>query len=545
MAVSDYDADSPAAGMWPTESGPYSRARVVDMRTVIGILVVVLFIASLYLISLRSFLFFHSLVELFTIIVATGIFVIAWNARAYLDNNYLLFVGIASIFVALLDLIHALAYKGIDIFPGQTANLPTQLWVAGRYLQSLSLLIAPYFLHHRLRPFLQITVFAAVTALLLAAILEWHIFPTAYVEGTGLTRFKKDSEYLVSVFLLGAVGLLFWQRREFDVVVWRLIVFSLILTVASEIAFASYVSVYGEANMIGHLLRLSAFYVLYKAIIETGLVRPHAILLRDLQLSQQQLQGYAATLRKRNEDLARSENQARNDAAVLRTRNEELDAYAHTVAHDLKTPLSVIIASCDLLAGDPGLTRPRSKTMLQRIESTAFRMDNIIDDLMLLAQVRKVDVPIAALDMATVVAAVRKRLNPIITERHARMTLPQGWPVALGYAPWIEEVWTNYLTNALKYGGDPPCITLAASEQPDGMIRFSTRDHGPGVPPDARLRLFIPFNQLGKVRRAGHGLGLSIVLHIVDKLGGQVGMEDAPDGGSIFYFTLPSSASDP
>ncbi len=110
----------------------------------------------------------------------------------------------------------------------------------------------------------------------------------------------------------------------------------------------------------------------------------------------------------------------------------------------------------------------------------------------------------------------------------------------MGYAPWIEEVWANYLSNGLKYGGQPPLLEIGADRQDDGNIRFWVRDNGPGLTEEAIARLFTPFTRLHKDRAEGHGLGLSIVQQIVEKLGGEVGVENAESQGSLFYFTLPA-----
>jgi signal transduction histidine kinase len=77
------------------------------------------------------------------------------------------------------------------------------------------------------------------------------------------------------------------------------------------------------------------------------------------------------------------------------------------------------------------------------------------------------------------------------------------------------------------------------------MVRFWTRDNGPGLPLDARALLFRAFNQIGQSRNPEHGLGLSIVLQIVEKLGGQVGVESELGKGSLFFFTLPANSTSP
>src|SRR4030095_15633347 len=88
-----------------------------------------------------------------------------------------------------------------------------------------------------------------------------------------------------------------------------------------------------------------------------------------------------------------------------------------------------------------------------------------------------------------------------------------------------------------------PRVELGASTQSDGMIRFWTRDNGPGLPPEAQARLFAPLSQINPMSTQGHGLGLSIVIRIVEKLGGQVGLESEAGQGNLFFFTLPATSS--
>ena len=227
----------------------------------------------------------------------------------------------------------------------------------------------------------------------------------------------------------------------------------------------------------------------------------------------------------------------------LRVRNKELETYDHMLAHDLKDPLTIMIAAADLITEIPDLTRQELKECMQQIKFTAYEMDSIINSLLLFAEVSKAEVPVESVDMAKVVANVRNRLGTMIEENRAKINLPRFWPRAIGYGPWIEEVWANYLSNALKHGGQPPYVELGASVKPDQMVRFWTRDNGPGLPPEARASLFTPFNKIGHVRNQGNGLGLSIVLQIVEKLGGQVGVESELGKGSLFFFTLPADPS--
>ena len=242
-------------------------------------------------------------------------------------------------------------------------------------------------------------------------------------------------------------------------------------------------------------------------------------------------------------DLQRSHEQLRELLSDLRTRNKELEAYDHMLAHDLKDPLTIMIAAVDLITDVPDLTRQELKECMQQIRFTAYEMNSIINSLLLFAEVSNAEVPVESVNMAKVVTNVRNRLGYMIKEKRARLNLPRAWPRAIGYGPWLEEVWANYISNALKHGGRPPYIELGASAQPDSMIRFWTRDNGPGLPPKEQARLFTPFNQIGHLPNRGHGLGLSIVYQIVEKPGGQVGIESELGKGSLFFFTLPASSS--
>jgi PAS domain S-box-containing protein len=221
----------------------------------------------------------------------------------------------------------------------------------------------------------------------------------------------------------------------------------------------------------------------------------------------------------------------------------ELDAFAHTVAHDLKNPLGITMSYAQLLTSEHFTVEPeKTADTLQIINRNARKMNNIIDELLLLASVRKLDeIQRKPLDMTTIVQEAQERLERMIEECAATIVLPDTWPTAEGHAPWVEEVITNYLSNALKYGGDPPHVEFGADPDHNGMVRFWVRDNGPGIPEEHQEVIFNQFTRLDETRAEGHGLGLSIVQRIVDKLGGEVGVQSTPGAGCTFSFTLPAA----
>lgn len=254
----------------------------------------------------------------------------------------------------------------------------------------------------------------------------------------------------------------------------------------------------------------------------------------ELTSANQQLQRGIAERQQAEETL-------RQYTIELEARNEELDAFAHTVAHDLKNPLALIVGYAEALDGI-SLKGEELSYHLRLMARNGHKMSSIIDELLLLASMRKLgEMALEPLDMARIVDEARVRLVYLIEEYQAEIVLPEAWPVSLGYGPWVEEVWANYMSNALKYGGQPPRVEMGATVQEDDTVRFWIRDNGRGLTPDEQARLFTPFTRLDRVSAKGHGLGLSIVRRIVEKMGGQVGVESQVGQGSTFYFTLPAA----
>ncbi len=233
-------------------------------------------------------------------------------------------------------------------------------------------------------------------------------------------------------------------------------------------------------------------------------------------------------------------------AANLEKQNAELDAFAHTVAHDLKNPLTILIGTGSAL--DELLdtwAMPQARECVRLMLQSARKMNSIIEELLLLSSVRSMErIEVEPLDTFRCIQEAQKHLLHLTAAYQPEIIHPETWPEAVGYAPWIEEVWVNYISNAIKYGGQPPRIKLGSEAclpqtQARPMVRFWVRDNGAGLSAEQQAALFTPFEQLHQVRAQGHGLGLSIVKRIVERLGGQVGVESEPGQGSCFYFTLP------
>ncbi|HEY0844896.1 MAG TPA: MASE3 domain-containing protein [Noviherbaspirillum sp.] len=261
------------------------RALITPTQLILGVVIVV----TLHLTSLYSYVLFHSLLEMLQLTVIFGIFAITWHSRKWSSNNYLTFVGLSFPFIGIVILLHTLAYKGMGVFRDYDANLPTQLWIAQRYLQSVVLLIAPMLIGRRFRTRPTMTMLSVVTAFVIFAIFA-RIFPDCFVEGKGLTPFKIYSEYVISLILLGGVVMLVRRRAAFDAEVRAMLMVSLVAGTAAELAFTAYVSVYGLANEIGHFFLLLSTYFMYRAILVTGIVNPFRLLFLGLKQKEEELE---------------------------------------------------------------------------------------------------------------------------------------------------------------------------------------------------------------------------------------------------------------
>lgn len=228
------------------------------------------------------------------------------------------------------------------------------------------------------------------------------------------------------------------------------------------------------------------------------------------------------------------------DVTARKQALKELNAYAHTVAHNLKTPMVSLCGFVDILQEEES-SPEEVREFLGYIGESSYKMHSIIDGLLLLAKIRNnSEIETSTLDMNQVIDQVLTRLKHTISKYNGDIISPKKWPDALGVPLWVEEIWINYITNALKYGGSPPVIELGADKF-ENSIKFWVKDNGEGINPDKQRELFQEFTQLeNRKSTEGYGLGLSIVKRIANRLNGDVGIESNKDEGSVFYFILPS-----
>ncbi|MEE4355680.1 MAG: MASE3 domain-containing protein [Desulfococcaceae bacterium] len=525
-----------------------------------------LILIALYGMSCYNYLLFHTVVEMFVIAVVWAIFLVVWNARHVMENGYLLFMGTGYFFVGVLDLLHVMAYKGMNIFYGFDANLPTQLWIAWQYLLALSLLGGFFFISGKIKAEIILTAFAFLVFTLVWLIFAGY-FPDCFREGSGLTLFKKYSEIFTSFMLLACLPLFQKYRSRFSGKVIRLLSISTVFAVAAKTAFIFYVSVYGISNLLGHYLLVISVFFLYRAVVETGISDPTALLFRELKSRETELEISRNSLKNVSDDLEKqvkirtkeleqaniqllaeieertfTEELLQQKNRELEQTNRHLDDFAYTVSHDLREPLRGLFGYAVILREDEAeKLSEKSRYMLERICALATRQDEQISAILRYSRIGRQRLRLQPADMDAVVWDVIRTLKLKIHENRTEIRIPRSLPSVCCDRELIAEVFQNLISNALKYNDkDDKWIEISFRADNADIPFFYVRDNGIGIAEKDYDTVFKIFRRLHKANefQGGTGAGLCIVKKIIEHHSGKIWIESCPGAGSTFYFTL-------
>lgn len=502
-------------------------------------IVSILALSGLSIVSYYNFLLFHTLAELFSIVIAWAIFIIVWHTRDVNENNGLLFIGIVYLFVGFFDLFHTIAYKGMNILGGDGgANLSTQLWIAGRYMESIALLLYPRMMTQSIRPEKLMIFCLGITAVLMGSIFFLPFFPDCYIDGRGLTRFKIISEYVICSILFVALCLLYRHRRAMDSDLFKFISFSIILTIGAELAFTFYVSVYGLSNIIGHFLKIASFFFVYLALIRSALTKPYATLFKSLKKSEENLRQINQEMEQKIVERTRELEKIVNE---LELSNAELSQFSYVASHDLQEPLRAIVGFLQLLESRyTDQLDEKGLHYIERAVKAGHRMQRLINDLLTLSRVNSKGAPFEPADFNDILSKVKKDLSNQIKQKNA-MIRWEHLPIMTVDQSQIATLFFNLISNGLKYNESvQPTVEVGFRRDTD-ETRFFVKDNGIGIEERFHDRIFIVFQRLhGRREYSGTGVGLTLCKKIVERHGGRIWLESSREKGSTFFFSLPN-----
>jgi len=496
------------------------RILKIKLTTSIQYIILGIILIYSYLVSIYSYLLFHIIAELFSIIIAFMIFIIGLNARKFLESSFFMVLSISFFSIGLLDLFHALSYEGMQIFMGYDANLPTQFWIAARYVQAISLIFATMVLNKSFNYNMLFIVYSILTFILIL-ILFLGYFPACYIEPQGLTPFKKISEYIIIVILGLSIYNLYRYRAQFVSRILNFIISAILMTIISEIFFTSYISVYGIENFIGHIFKIVAFFLFYKAIIQIAFKDPVALLFKKLR---------------------QSENNYRE--AYLNA-----NFYKDLFTHDISNIFQIINSTVELAKIEG---QNNSEELISHLEKQLRQGKELIRNIRKYSEIESLDLPIENINVKKSFEDSLKLLKSDFEDKTIVSTvISKDENVYALSNDLIDEIFMNLLINAVKYNNSNQIeiegVFSKIFIEKQEYIKIEIKDNGIGIPDDKKEIIFEKghFNLKGG---KGLGFGLSLVRNIIKKLNGKIWVEDKIKGnyssGSNFLVLLPSANID-
>lgn len=479
---------------------------------------------ALWLTSRYSYLLFHSIAEIFSIAVAAAVFMISWSSRGYPEARPFVLLGIGYLFVSFLDVLHTLAYPGMIVLPGGQ-DYSTKLWIAARGLQAVTTLAFTLLMRLR-RTAPSALAFGVIGAAAVAAVLSifvWNVFPLCFVEGTGVTAFKKACEYAISAILAASIVLVAGNRKGISQQERWLLIAAFGVNIASELVFTLYVSAYGYQNLIGHFLKIGSICCAYQALFASK-VRSRLALIEGLERSKQRLE--------------------KSEAELLKA-NLSKDKFFSILAHDLRNPISGLLSLSELLAYKfDRLEAAKIREMCLLVYDGARQSSELLECILqwARAQTGRLEARPSPIRLSELCEGITGLQQPAAKSKDIRIHC-QVSQDAVAYADenMIATALRNILSNAVKFtprGGE---IVLSSRSQ-EGWECITVRDNGIGMGPEDLQKLFridVHFSCVGTEAERGAGIGLILCKELVELNKGRILVESQPGKGSSFTIQLP------
>lgn len=472
----------------------------------------------------------HMILEFTGVIVAMSVSLMSWYDYKYQGEAGVLILSVVFVMVGMMDFAHSLSYFGMpDFFGANSVNKASTFWILARIIQATGILAAVAAGQRRysgkksaFMPLMAIIV--TLLSIYLTVICE-GMLPPMYDPVLGVqTSLKVYLEYAVMAVMAAATLLILQKadknKGDFDLAA------ALLAGIMSEMAFTLYSNAYDAYNLLGHLYKVLSFVFILRALVEEaleGIYRANHELVR------------------KGEELAEANRQ-------LRAADRLKDEFLANTNHELKTPLSAIIAFSELMADEEnaGQLNELQRDYLKEIRDSAQALLDRINGLLCLTGIMggKVVLCQEKMSLKEMVSEVVARNRPAFVNKGINLdvTFADGeWIV--GDKEKLSMVLNNLLTNALKFTDPGGTVAVCAGvDREAGSSFFSISDTGIGIEPGQTGSIYKMFYQVDGAstrRQGGTGIGLTLAARLVEMHHGRIELESEYGKGSKFTVILP------
>jgi len=501
----------------------------------------------LVFLSKMNYLLYHTIAELFSIIVAYSVFILAWNSKVHFKGHFLLLIGISYLFIGTLDLFHALSYKGMNIFSDKSSQPPTALWISARYMEAVTMLISFSFLNKRINTAITFIIYLTVTSLIFFFIFYTNSFPLMFSESGGLTDAKVISEYVICAIIICSLIVLYKNKKHFDPSVFGNIMTAYILTILTELTFTFYTSVYGHFNLLGHIFKILSFYYIYKAIIVTGYRHPYNLIFHQLGIKTKELESLNSNLEKRVDD----EVERRQHQEQLMMQQAKMAAVGEMmtmVTHQWKEPLhalSLVMEEMKNAVDNKIFTEERQYMTLKLLDKVHNNMTDSMETFTGIMHPSKekkyFSVFTAFEDAIKITEQYIYRYNIKIEKELCEGMENREQCYAFGFPNEFRHVLINLISNAKDAIVErqknesldfTPKIKISLKQDGDFAV-MTVKDNGIGIKQEIIDQIFKPF-MTSKTLEKGSGLGLYMSKIIVEEnMNGTIEASSLEQGAQI------------
>lgn len=509
-----------------------NRIFIVRIALLTGIFVVLNTVAEnmYYIVSGNMYPTVHAVMEFAGIIVAMSVSVMSWYEHRYRGDLKTLLLSAVFCIAGFLDMAHTLSYLGMpDFISANSVNKASYYWIMARLTQSFGILAAvlagnrPYqgkrasFL---LYAFLSIS----LAAVYFTAVYVDRLPPMYDTLNKAQTTLKIGLEYVVIIALAAAAAAILRRRQKNKSDF--LLASALIAGIMSELAFTFYSNAYDVFNLLGHVYKIISFSFILKALLDEGLAVVYQ--------SNLELMSYSEELAQVNRQLSIADG-LKND-------------FLSNTNHELKTPLSAIVAFTELILDEENTGRLNEiqRDYLKEINDSSRELMGKINGLLELSGILggKTVLHKENILLSEVVSAAFSAHEAAFREKGVQLSVKyEGQAEIYADRDKIIHILANLLDNALKFTDPGGAVLVAAGvdEQSQKAI-ISVIDTGIGIEPDHRESVFNMFYQADATttrKYGGTGIGLTLAAKLAEMNGGAIEMKSEYGKGSEFKVMLP------